>query len=395
MTARMDSSMSTGRLSYAYRLTSARLVILRMRFKRYIQRHLLAKQTSSPRKGFSRTAGLLGLCLCLCLAFLAIAGPVAKRWTTVPTSKALAANESVNSVDAVDQGVKQVQHEQLTTLNSKIDVLMDKTRELEATLILQRADNATLTELIEQRNAELASIRRSARHQSVQLEELKQQHWLLQGIEDEKLALEQQLLEKDRLLAEARTQTEKVNTEHKVVYNITNIPVGTHVSEEQIRNDIQSVAEQGAPRSSFAEEGASEILPSDDQEESLDATQSFTYPFGANPSDVNGVDPYQQYRDTSGESAGWKGDRYLADMLEGEAEVEGGLEDIESFLQSEPESVILLEDPIVRVPVREPASGKIIVHEEPFFGPAADRYENLLEPGMAELPGEAQSLDQR
>ncbi len=384
--------MSTGRLNYAYRLTAARFVILRMRFRRYIQRHLRAKHPSSPRNGFSRTAGFL--CLSLCLAVLTIAGLVAKRWTTAPTSNALSVNEPVNSVDAVDQGGNQVQTEQVPTLISKIDTLMDKTKALEAALIVQRTDNVTLTELIEQRNAELASMRRSTQHQSDQLDELRQRNALLQEMENEKLALEQQLREKDRLLAEARTQAEKVNTEHKVVYNITNIPVGTHVSEERIRSDIESVTEQGTPRSSFAEEAASEISPGDDQEESLDAIQSITYPFGANPSDVNGVDPYQQYRDTSGDFAGWQGDRYLADMLEGGAEDEGGLEEMESFLQGEPESAILFEDPAVRVPVREPASGKIIVHEEPFFGPAADRYEDLVEPGMAELPGETPPLGQ-
>lgn len=378
--------MSTGRLNYAYRLTSARFVILRMRFMRYIQRHLLSRHSSSSRNGFSRTAGFLSLCVCL--AVLIIAGLVAKRWISATTSNALAVSEPVNSAVAVDQDGNQVHPEQVTALSSKIDLLMDKTRELEAALTVQRTENATLTELIRQKNDELASIRRSTQYQSVQLEELKKQNLLLREMEERKLALEQQLLEKDRLLAEARAQAENVNTEHKVVYNITNIPVGTHVSEEQIRNDIQSAAEQGVPQSSFAKEGESEILARDDQQESPDATQSFTYPFGANPSDVNGVDPYQQYRDTSGEFAGWKGDSYLADMLEGGVEDEGGLEEIESFLQGEPESAILFEDPAVRVPVREPASGKVIIQEEPFFGPAEDRYEDLVEPGMAVLPGE-------
>ena len=378
--------MSTGRLDYAYRLTSARFVILRMRFKRYIQRHFLSRHSSSPRNGFSRTAGFLSLCVCL--AVLIIAGLVAKRWTSATTSNALAVNEPVNSAGALDQDGNQVQPEQVTALNSKIDLLMDKTRELEAALVVQRAENATLTELIRQKETELASIRRSTQQQSVQLEELEQQNLLLRGMETQKLALERELLEKDRLLAEARTQAENANTEHKVVYNITNIPVGTHVSEEQIRSDIQSAAEEDEPQSSFAEEGGSGILTSEEGQEQPDASQSFTYPFGANPSDVNGVDPYHQYRDTSGEFAGWKGDSYLADMLEGGMEDEGDLEEIESFLQGEPESAILFADPTVRVPVREPASGKVIVQEEPFFGPAEDRYEDLVEPGMAELPGE-------
>ena len=365
--------MAAGKLNYAYRLAMARFVILRMRFKRFMKRRVLPPQSSAKSTGFSRQTYLLGVGLCLSAVAIGAWLVFSKAPAARPGSPLAALSGTVATPVQADKA--------LLLTPAKVEEpnsVSDRVTSLEKSLSIQQTENASLKELLREKNSVIASMEDSLTAQSSRVNDL----------ENQVSSLEQELIDKERLFAEAESRWEESSTERKVVYNITNIPVGGHVTQKQIEHDVQSATGDAAANT---ETRASDIQVGESTESVID-TQGYTYQYGPDPSDVDASDPYEQYRDKGGENVGWRGDDYLSDVLE------SNQSSTDSFL-SESTSVgstgpITDEDvPVIeRVPDNQASSQSVIVTQESFFGPGPDRYEDLVEPGMAESVQDTQPL---
>ncbi|MGQ7847471.1 hypothetical protein ACUNV4_23475 [Granulosicoccus sp. 3-233] len=366
--------MATGKLDYVYRLSAARLVILRMRLSRFMRRRFLSGYSA---KGPIRSAGLRGPLL---MGVAVLSGLLTVVWfdhTRPRTAKTLSdkvltsqahsrAMESLEGSGSADQTVfTPEERNRSDRLSEEQSLLSARVDELEQELIVSSSENTSLKNLLAARTAENDALQSETQELRRQLRHFEQEH----------TQLEEALHEQVQRFAEAQSHWDDSNTEHKVIYNITNIPVGTHVTQEQLITDSQNATEvMSEPSVNTVEnslETGSETTPAIDQ-------QSYTYPFGADANDVNSIDPYQQYRDTTGDNVGWKGDDYLADTLRNGL---NGDDSGSSDVSSDSDESDFVDEPV------EPGSsflGTDVIRQEPFFGPAPDRYEDLVEPGMAQ-----------
>ena len=300
--------MPTGKLDYAYRLSAARLVILRMRLSRFIHKHFQLEGSNSGSIKVSRSTVLLSL-FGVVLSF-GVAVWVGREWshdTTVDSHKLIESRSNLVSdkeplvkMDS-DQTTLRASHVKHRVQNAQEENkdLSFKVRELENSLIIREKENAVIKDLLGKRAAEIASLRRQTNALDFQLKRAEQ----------EKVELEQELQTQEELYVNAKAHWVAANTERKVVYNITNIPVGGFVSEDQIQSDGQ------ASNDRVSVEEALSVESSGDSIEPGEDSQGYTYPFGSDTSDVNSTDPDQESRDTSNDigETDWKGDDYLPD----------------------------------------------------------------------------------
>lgn len=331
--------MPNGKLDYAYRLTKARLVIVRMRLSRRFSGLLSPESLASENRRFSARK-----CKPNAVAALIVAGAagwIGYQWSSGATADLLITR----------------------------DTLLNKVEALQQSSIIQNTENTFLKNHLQQKVWQIRGLELAAESLRLRLEEL----------EAEKTDLAFNLSLQRQQFADAEERWKGKNTEHRVVYNITNIPVGAHVSEEQIRSDVQAVIPESAASEPSLDE-FSRHLPYD----LTGDTQVFRYQYGADSADVNSTDPYQVYRDTTGENVGWKGDSYLSDQLNnGLAQGNNALPaDITGISRDNLDSAESSTAGSANSSAKD-------TQQEPFFGPAPDLYENLIEPGMAELPVDA------
>ena len=363
--------MTFGKLNYAYRLSVARLVILRMRWSRLWQRKVRSRLTSSSTGSRQRIFPRM-LFLCVLSGVIALTWFASQRSLDSgrsPDSHIATQMETTPDIvpESVRSGVAEVHEgaDEDSYSESLLDAqlaLKSKVADLERSLIIRESENTSLKSLLNGKVAETAALENEIR-------DLKRQ---IQLFEQEKAQLETQLREQALEFVDARRSWEASNTEHKVVYNITNIPVGSHVPEYNLNSGEQSVTDEPAGEDILAVEN-----PDDYVEPSSD-TQAYTFPFGADVGDVNSSDPYAQYRDTTGDEVRWKGDDFLSDSLR------NGLSEEDSVLLEPGSTLESYEADLYDEPVEHGSSflGTDIVRQEPFYGPAPDQYENLIEPGL-------------
>ena len=155
-------------------------------------------------------------------------------------------------------------------------------------------------------------------------------------LEQETLSLETQLLDQELAHAKAEQAWRSSAVEKRVVYNITNVPLGTYVAGDA------------------GSEGPT--VWRDEPEPSVQ--------------DPYQQDPYEQYRLSTEDGERWLGDQYLQDELQ-RAETEAAIREALELgnVQSEPGQ-----------------------QRQSFYGPAPDRYEDLVNPSLATTPHEAREL---
>lgn len=261
-------------------------------------------------------------------------------------------------------------------LDAESGVLNNRLRELDRQLEAARRDRAVLHQELANSRSENRVLRQASSDRERQIRQLLEQARKLRD----------QLQQEQEKLAALETHRESANTEQRVIYNITNIPVGSHVSLQRIEADRDSLA--GTP--------AGERIESDTvTEQSLSrgpVLQIRNLPYGPDPEDVNAEDPYRKYRDTDGDQTGWKGDSFLADAIEdGLHEAPLALPEEAAVLKATDENVVSTKISVPLPTIVQVPDSDGSVRQEPFFGPAPDSHVDRVSPGMAELPASAES----
>jgi hypothetical protein len=136
----------------------------------------------------------------------------------------------------------------------------------------------------------------------------------------------------------------------RVIYNITNVPVDSYVVNAQ--EMVEAIPVESAAETKDIQ---AQVSPEEPARDNL-----------------------EQYWETDGPVDRWQGDAYLADVLEQAA---AGAESTDAT-RAESRGIPTEDgsDPKVFPSTRQPV----------FFGPAEDRYEDLVSPAFAETPFEAQ-----
>lgn len=327
--------MQSGRMDYAYRLSAARLAILRLRIARRWHRLLQNRSSSTPD---NLIRGLSGVAVLMLVSGSAWVGYRAgQQVQDDPLLRAATPTSAANSQLIIRKSAVLQALEQPTASDpgaspaSKIPVVSASDR-------IERQEEVA-------RLAELVSLRRTVDKLQAQV----------QALEQEATGLEVELLNQQIAFAKAEAQWKEASVERRVVYNITNIPVGGSVSAEQIQSDAE-MADFPGLGSGFS-----------DQADGLQAD-------GVDDE----ADPYQQYRNTDGPPEGWDGDASLADVLE--QPTEDGMPDytdqaidrasggsVEGYQSSSPSTASAL-----------PTDDQI--RQEVFFGPAQDQYDDWINP---------------
>lgn len=204
-------------MSYLVRLAMAKAVILRMRLRR---RHLsrLSRYpniaTRTPKRSFRFAAVVLALLLLTLptnlerLHIITVESVTSSQTRLQPPIGTLHGDLSAVPEDAVSAGDEQ------------IGQMQQQVRQLEQALQLANEEGASLKSLL--------GLSRS------RIDDLQQFTFALnrdvQRLTDEKAILERELAERNQALADAEDRWQSENTETRVIYNITNIPVGGHVT---------------------------------------------------------------------------------------------------------------------------------------------------------------------
>ena len=316
-----------------YRLSAARLAILRLRFARRWQRLF----QSSP--SFSRTyvlSGLTGVAILTAVSGAAWMGYEADQQVEV---------DLLVQADRVTTGATSQIAGQKTPVTLAAECPTAPTPVVaSAPVIAAVTDSRRIGEQAHAaRNAELATLRKT----------VGELHAQVQALEQEATGLEVELLDQQIAFAKAEQRWKEASVERRVVYNITNVPVGGSVSGERIESDAEQ-AESSTPENDF-----------NDEAEKFD----------------NDVDPYQQYTNIVGSSERWNGDDYLTGLLEQQSTDAHS----KNADQTDGASDQAGRGPLGRYPSAEssPPSGLPTdnrTRQEVFFGPAEDKPDDWINP---------------
>ncbi len=255
--------MQSGRLDYAYRLSAARLANLRLRLAHHWQR-LFQSSPSSSRTSVLR--GLKGVAI-----LIAVSGAA---WMGYKAGQQVEVDPMVQADRVTTAATRQIAGQKTPVTLAAERPTAPTPVAASAPVIASVPDSERIDEQAQAAsNAELATLRKTVGELQAQV----------QALEQEATDLEVELLDQQIAFAKAEERWKEASVERRVVYNITNIPVGGSASEERIESDAEQ-AEFSTPENDF-----------NDEAESVD----------------NDVDPYQQYRNIDGPSERWNGDDYL------------------------------------------------------------------------------------
>lgn len=208
--------MRARKLNYWYRLTVARLVILRMRLNRRVQLGLSSRRFDTRNNDDSATSTSTSISISIsilvgCAGLLALGLSAWGGYWLARTS------------DNVD-GKRQSDLQAVASASLQLIAL-------QATLADRETEYRLLENEVNEKAAEIDILLESESYLSRQLNLAR----------DMKSALEEKLRVQELSFANARKQWLNSTTERKVVYNITNIPVGAHVSDAQYQRDVQAM----------------------------------------------------------------------------------------------------------------------------------------------------------
>jgi len=229
--------MQSDRLDYAYRLSAARLVIVRLRFARRWQRLFQSTPSLARTNALRALAGMAMLVAVSGSAWLGYrAGQQVEVDTLVQTDPA-PAPVTAPPVGQNTPGFQVAKRSEAPApVTASVPILSSVTEHAG----IDRQAGAT-------RFAELASLRKTVAELQAQV----------LSLEQEATGLEVELLNQQIAFARAEERWEQASVERRVVYNITNIPVGGSVSEERIESDREEM-EFPPPESDFEDRAESD-----------------------------------------------------------------------------------------------------------------------------------------
>ena len=317
--------MQSGRLDYAYRLSAARLAILSLRFTRRWKR--LFRSPSS----LARTIvfhGLMGMAV-----LIAVAG---SAWIGYRSGQQTEVDAMVQAVPVITVATRQVDGRKTPAALAAERSTVPASVAASTPLILAVTESKRVDRQAQSaRLVELASLRKA-------VDELQA---LVQALEQETTGLEVELLDQQIAFAKVEERWREAPVERRIVYNITNIPVGGSVTEERIESDAEQTGFP-APESDF-----------NDQAEGVD----------------NDTDPYLHGREIDPPVERWDGDTYLADVPE-QHSIDGNIQSIDQVERILDRTaggrVGRYSARELSVPTGLPAENPS--RQEVFFGPAED-----------------------
>ncbi|ASJ70529.1 hypothetical protein [Granulosicoccus antarcticus] len=255
------------KLNYVYRLSAARLAILRLRIKRFWNQ-LFAKNRQVPAKAAGKVSRdgrqLSGIVIVGGLLGSAMLGYSLGQ----PAGK-----DTIVHTPSTNPDTQLIERKQVPVLNvamAPVRQALKPVLEPEPELVDQKVELA--------RKAEVTDL----------LQTVDKLEARIQSLEQETSGLEVELLNQQLAFTKEEARWKEAAIERRVIYNITNIPVGSSVIEQV--------------------QGASELAP--------DAGAS-------GYQDPRDADPYDRYREGDGSQEQWNGDDYLADVLEQQSESDG------------------------------------------------------------------------
>ncbi|NND93105.1 MAG: hypothetical protein HKN42_19770 [Granulosicoccus sp.] len=344
------------KLDYAYRLSVARLVIQRMRVARSIRQwlHQAPKQIPTPHAPPPGTgparASAHGYLYVLIIAGLA--GSVMAGYVMGFTKS----RSLLSRATAADAGLMSPGSKLTGSVSSELQSgeALESDRQHVSVSAVHGAESLQVSALPDQGvpTDSQGAEQRSSEEIDTLRETVSRLTSEVQALQEEARLLESELLEQAVEFAEAEQLWKQQGVEHRVVYNITNLPVGGFVTDAQI----------------LADRASAEADTRIDQPEANSVASA--YP----------AVPYDTGRDTSGATEQGQDEFNLAEVLAQGADSESA----DGVIQS----VTATGEPGINEPGQADDQSAEL---QTFFGPAPDRYEDRISPQFAETPYEFQN----